>query len=94
MGVISYELLNYFYFIFLSGTIILLFFNILAFTNAKGLKMQNNNINKFLLLINLIIYSFICYFFYSKIKNIIEENNRNKNKNKKTLLEMPSIRQV
>ena len=56
--------------------------------------MQNNNINKFLLLINLIIYSFICYFFYSKIKNIIEENNRNKNKNKKTLLEMPSIRQV
>ena len=90
----SYELLNYFYFIFLSGTIILLFFNILAFTNAKGLKMQNNNINKFLLLINLLIYSFICYFFHSKIKNIIEENNRNKNKNKKTLLEMPSIRQV
>ena len=91
----SYELLNYFYFIFLSRTIILLLFNILAFTNAKGLKMHNNNnINKFLLLINLIIYSFICYFFYSKIKNIIEENNRNKNKNKKTLLEMPSIRQV
>ncbi len=91
----SYELLNYFYFIFLSGTIILLLFNILAFTNAKGLKMHNNNnINKFLLLINLLIYSFICYFFHSKIKNNIEENNRNKNKNKKTLLEMPSIRQV